>query len=268
MKIGNIWQIAIGNYKDFKDLKTGHTSGLDILSEKNEIIMEIKNRYNTDNKSARDKNYDKLVAFKNKNPKYTCIYGIINDKKPLGCKKIIIHNGVEIIYYSGRCFLKFIFGDNIDFILKFINRKIFEEVAQKLTKDGLIKIAEELGIPIQPRTTKEKLRQMIYMYMTQNQRNNPYIPPEKDNSSDVHLAIRQNIYNYNDINSPLREVGFPSKEVLDYLNYANQTYELTYDLLELATNHSLDSGKRRKHLKMTDIYMAKQADSVLRESFP
>ena len=46
MKIGDIWQIAIGNYKDCQDLKVGHITGLDILSEKRKFIAELKNRTN------------------------------------------------------------------------------------------------------------------------------------------------------------------------------------------------------------------------------
>lgn len=56
MKIGQIWQIIIGNYLDFTDLGTGDKTGLDITNRKRKIIMEIKNRYNTDNASARKTN--------------------------------------------------------------------------------------------------------------------------------------------------------------------------------------------------------------------
>lgn len=59
MKIGAIWQIAIGNYKDFIDLGTGHQTGLDILNTNRKCIIELKNRYNTDNASARKTNYEK-----------------------------------------------------------------------------------------------------------------------------------------------------------------------------------------------------------------
>ncbi len=31
MKIGNIWQYVLGNYKNYKDLKIGDESGLDII---------------------------------------------------------------------------------------------------------------------------------------------------------------------------------------------------------------------------------------------
>lgn len=62
MKIGNIWQIAIGNYKNFNDLGIGHKSGLDIINTKQKIIMELKNRHNTDNASSRKTNYEKIIS--------------------------------------------------------------------------------------------------------------------------------------------------------------------------------------------------------------
>jgi len=79
MKIGDIWQYALGNYKGFEDLKKGHKTGLDILSVPLKIAMELKNRTNTDNSSSRKSNLDKLAMFKKKNPEYTCIYGLINE---------------------------------------------------------------------------------------------------------------------------------------------------------------------------------------------
>ncbi|NBV25373.1 MAG: Eco47II family restriction endonuclease [Proteobacteria bacterium] len=67
MKYGEIWQMVIGNYHKFIDLKTGHTSGLDILSTERKIVIELKNRYNTDNASSRKTNLDKLYKYKIKN---------------------------------------------------------------------------------------------------------------------------------------------------------------------------------------------------------
>lgn len=78
MKIGEIWQEVLGNYKDFINLKIGHESGLDIISHKNKFIIELKNRTNTDNYSSKKANLDKLARFKKNNPEYKCIYGNIN----------------------------------------------------------------------------------------------------------------------------------------------------------------------------------------------
>lgn len=64
MKIGEIWQELIGNYKDFINLKTGHKTGLDIINYNRKIIIELKNRTNTDNNSSRKSNLEKLYLFK------------------------------------------------------------------------------------------------------------------------------------------------------------------------------------------------------------
>jgi len=128
MKRGEIWQVVIGNYNGFRDLGIGHSTGLDILSEKRKLIIELKNRTNTDNSSSRKTNLDKLARFKIAHSDYTCIYGNINaddEKKTLkGDKKIIIHNGVEIEHYIGREFLKFIFGNDVDEIINFVKSTI------------------------------------------------------------------------------------------------------------------------------------------------
>ena len=99
MKIGEIWQNAIGNYKDCQDLKVGHVTGLDILSDKRKFIAELKNRTNTDNASSKKTNFDKLAQFKIEHPEYTCIYANINDDTEEKSLQSIIkkfhHNGIR-----------------------------------------------------------------------------------------------------------------------------------------------------------------------------
>lgn len=126
MKIGEIWQKAIGNFDEFIDLGTGDRTGLDIRNRKRKIVIELKNRYNTDNHSSKESNLKKLVKFKKKHPKYECIYGVINEKsnKPDGCTKVIIHDDIEIKYYSGKCLLNHIFGENVDDVIKILKKII------------------------------------------------------------------------------------------------------------------------------------------------
>jgi DNA (cytosine-5)-methyltransferase 1 len=128
MNIGEIWQTVIGNYENFEDLKTGDPSGLDILSSTRKIIIELKNRTNTDNDSSRKTNFDKLSKYKKEHPEYRCIYANINhDKKEKtieGYNKKIIHDGVEIEQHVGKEFLKFIFEEKTDEILEFIKKTI------------------------------------------------------------------------------------------------------------------------------------------------
>ena len=128
MKNGEIWQEVIGNYDNFINLKTGHESGLDILSHTRKIAIELKNRTNTDNSTSRKGNYDKLVKFKQKNPDYICIYANINDsnqKKTLqGSNKKIIHNGFEIETQVGYEFLNFIFEEKTQQIIEFVRNTL------------------------------------------------------------------------------------------------------------------------------------------------
>ena len=128
MKIGEIWQEVIGNYEGFTNLKIGHVSGLDIISVSKKVIIELKNRTNTDNHSSKKTNFDKLAKFKKENPEYLCIYATINadnKKKTVeGAIIKIIHNNEEIYQYTGYKFLKLIFEDNIEIILNFIRDTI------------------------------------------------------------------------------------------------------------------------------------------------
>ena len=128
MKVGNIWQLMIGNYNEFTNLGNGHESGLDILSKKRKLAIEIKNRTNTDNASSKKSNLDKLSKFKKKNPEYRCIYANINDKTEektlIGFNKRIICNDVEIEHQVGYQFLTFIFGEKTEEIIKFVKNTI------------------------------------------------------------------------------------------------------------------------------------------------
>jgi len=128
MKIGEIWQVAVGNYKDCQDLKVGHVTGLDILSDKRKFIAELKNRTNTDNASSKKTNFDKLAKFKAEHPEYTCIYANINDdteeKSSQTTVKKFQHNGVELEHHIGDQFLKYIFGDDINAVVEFLKTTI------------------------------------------------------------------------------------------------------------------------------------------------
>jgi hypothetical protein len=128
MKVGEIWQVVLGNYKDCVNLKQGDVTGLDILSHTKKFIIELKNRTNTDNASSKKSNLDKLSKFKKENPDYVCIYANINadtEKKTLqGSVKKILHDGVEIEQQIGYEFLKFILGNDTELIVEFVKNTI------------------------------------------------------------------------------------------------------------------------------------------------
>jgi len=121
MKVGNCWQRIIGYAFNINDLGVGHKTGLDLLSKKYKFCIELKNRYNTDNASARKTNYNKLKSYKISHPEFDCIYGVINDKKLEGQDKKINVDGIEIHYLSGSNLLSFIFKDKKDEVLSIIS---------------------------------------------------------------------------------------------------------------------------------------------------
>ena len=105
----------------FVDLEEGHISGLDIISTKRKIAIELKNRTNTDNASSKKANFDKLAKFKSKNLDYSCIYGCINDnteiKTKIGKINLIQHSGVELKIYVGTKLLELILTNNTNEII-------------------------------------------------------------------------------------------------------------------------------------------------------
>jgi hypothetical protein len=127
-KVGIIWQEVLGSYNGFINLKTGHETGLDILSSSKKIAIELKNRTNTDNASSKTSNLDKLAKFKKNNPDYIVIYGNINadteEKTLQGTIKTILHNGIELEHQIGYKFLKFILEDDTDVIIDFVKNTI------------------------------------------------------------------------------------------------------------------------------------------------
>lgn len=83
MRVGHLWQTIIGDYQDYENLSSKHYSGLDIRNRRKKVIIELKNRYNTENHSSRKQNYDKLAQYKKYHPNYTCIYAVVNEKKSI-----------------------------------------------------------------------------------------------------------------------------------------------------------------------------------------
>lgn len=135
MKIGQIIQIILGNYKDFENLKQGHESGLDIISKKRKIIIELKNRTTTDNYSSRLTNLNKLYKFKKENPEYLCIYGCLNDttkeKTETGKIESILINNLEVKKYIGNELLNLILKEDKDIIINFVKKIIHDYMNNK-----------------------------------------------------------------------------------------------------------------------------------------
>lgn len=134
MKIGKIWQEVLGVYDGWEDLGSGHRSELDLRNKERKLIIELKNRTNTDNNSSRNSNYQKLINYQKSNEGYISIYATLNDTTELktknGFDKIIIHNGEKLRLMCGYKFLNFFYGDEqlvediINFMKKTINSMI------------------------------------------------------------------------------------------------------------------------------------------------
>lgn len=141
MKFGIIWQKAIGKYKRFIDLGNGKI--FDVINHERKIIMEIKNRYNTDNSTSRNANYSKLALFKKNHPDYTCVYAVINDKTLNGTEYFIEHDKQQIKYCSGKKLMKYVFGDDDELVYSFI-KKIVDKNMDKFISSNLNNIHRDI----------------------------------------------------------------------------------------------------------------------------
>lgn len=134
MKLGMIWQKLAGHVVGIDDLGIGHKSGLDLLSndkfKKRPFIMELKNAYNTDNKSSRDQNLHKLLSFASQNHVYQPIYAYVNDITEDGVDKIITKNNVKIRILSGNHLLKYLFDNDYESIQSLLHDKLETYLSQ------------------------------------------------------------------------------------------------------------------------------------------
>lgn len=127
MALGEAWQFAFGAYEFFENVGCSHHySGLDLISKKRKIAIELKNRSNTDNSSSKKTNYEKLAAFKSENPEYKCIYGFVN---------LSTENGTK----NGTHQKKQVKGSEIEIMG---GMKLFEEIFKK---EHVARIIEVLG---------------------------------------------------------------------------------------------------------------------------
>jgi len=115
---GKVWEILCLHVNGVKKNK----NGLDLEDDIRKTIIEVKNRYNTDNSSSRANKFQQLrnacyQKLKEKNEYYTAIYGICNpkDKSEEYYKD---YNGFKIKYLSGDKFFSFVFGNNYNLIIQ------------------------------------------------------------------------------------------------------------------------------------------------------
>ena len=126
MKMGEVWQSVIGSIDGITNLKSGHVSKLDLLSEKYKFVMELKNAHNTCNSSSRAKTLDQLADFKQRNIDYEVIYAYVNCNTVgnVGKDEIITHNSQKIRILSGNKLLTYLFGGNINIIINAITESL------------------------------------------------------------------------------------------------------------------------------------------------
>jgi len=114
MKEGDIAQVVLGNFYGWKDLGTGHETGLDLLKEDNSAIIELKNKWNTCNSSSSKALCDKLSNYKKKNTNTRCIWGVINPKD-------INKNNSSKFEYDGVIIEKLEGNELLDYIFTYKN---------------------------------------------------------------------------------------------------------------------------------------------------
>ena len=127
MNVGKVWQRLMGQCYDVFDLRSNDPSGLDLLSYKRKFVVELKNRYNTDNASARRANLTKLVDFKLANPDYEVIYAYVNESTTMrtleGTDTYLNVEDVQIRHLTGGKLLAYIFGEDWKLIVSLLENE-------------------------------------------------------------------------------------------------------------------------------------------------
>lgn len=122
-RMGYIWEDTI---EIFTHATRCRNFGLDFISNSRKFGLELKNGYRTDNSSSKKENFRKLSYFKDQNPNYMSVYGVINcrTKNNNGIEKKLSINNQEIYYITGNKFLDFIFGKHRKSIVKILKNEI------------------------------------------------------------------------------------------------------------------------------------------------
>ena len=138
MKYGEIWQVVIGNYNTFTNLKNGSKSGLDAVSDSRKIIAEIKNRDTTDCDSSKKMNKIKIARYKQEFPDYEGVYIHINCKTTeqfmKGTSTEYIQDNIKFKKFTGMSGLRYILGDDAEKIVELVKKTVHDYDANRLAK--------------------------------------------------------------------------------------------------------------------------------------
>ena len=118
MRVGLLWEKILCLF-GFQKI-----SGADVVNHDRQIVMELKNAFNTDNASSRKENIRKLIQCKIDNNwnDYMLVYGIINDGSynNMGKCEVQYFNGIPILFMSGNYLFHFVFGNDYQNLLNYI----------------------------------------------------------------------------------------------------------------------------------------------------
>lgn len=109
--LGHFWQRLLGDAPGWRDLGKGHTSGCDLLHAEENIVIELKNKYNTMNASSKVQTIRKLECMTAKG--YTGYIGfIITEQGTEGYERTIKGSDVRIL--GGSALFRAIYGYDTD----------------------------------------------------------------------------------------------------------------------------------------------------------
>ncbi len=132
MAVGHLWPYYIALYGRMKFLPCLEypTPTADVYDTATNTFIEIKNNENTMNSTSLSGTLDKMCDLMEKYPGTKGIIGCINAKKQEGRVCIKKFRGHEITCYYGDVFLEYIFGNDVDDVVKHI-RKTFRPLVEE-----------------------------------------------------------------------------------------------------------------------------------------
>ena len=125
MRLGKIYE-ELAKFNEWVKVEK-----IDLININKKYAIELKSSTQTDNSSSRERNFDKLLEFKEKHSEYELFYLCINHTTK-ECQKIKLEN--EITFLTGKHALEFLYGENYEEVISTIRKCVKDFINSDTSK--------------------------------------------------------------------------------------------------------------------------------------
>ena len=104
---------------------------IDLIDINRKFAVELKSSTQTDNSSSRERNFQKLLEFKEKCPEYELFYLCINHTTK-ECQNKLLDNGITFL--TGKHALEFLYGENYNEVILTIQKCVKDFASSDTSK--------------------------------------------------------------------------------------------------------------------------------------